>query len=70
VKLLRRSSSSGHDAGDIHDSDEGKSRVAIDDRNKIVREAILRERHNFAGRGNFIAAEVAATWVGERSSIG
>src|ERR1700733_11685083 len=67
--LLRRGSSSRDDAGDVDDGNEGKPRVAIYDRNKIMREAILRESDNATGGGNFIAAEVTATRISECSAV-
>src|SRR3984885_5307444 len=58
--LLRRGSSSGDDSGDVDDRNKGKSRVAVDDRNKIMLLAILRESDNTTGGGNFIAAQITA----------
>src|SRR3984885_3826251 len=67
--LLRRGSSSRDDAGDVDDGNEGKPRVAIYDRNKIMRQAILRESDNTTGGGNFIAAQITAAGVSKRSAV-
>src|ERR1700683_1019160 len=67
--LLRVGSGSSHDPGGVNDGDEGKSRIAVDYRKKKTRGAVLRESHDSAGCGRFIAAEVAAARVREGSSV-
>src|ERR1700722_1351729 len=54
--LLSRRSSSGDDAGEVHDRDERKSGVAIDNRKKKMWVAILRKSHNATCGGQLIAA--------------
>jgi hypothetical protein len=67
--LLRVGSCPGHYTRDVNYGNKGKSWVSVDDRNQVTAGAVLRKIYHAAGGRDFIAAEVAAGRVGERSSI-
>src|ERR1700722_1334118 len=67
--LLRVGSRSRHNPRDINDANKRKSRVTVNYRDQETARAVLRKSHHAAGSCKFIAAQVAASRVRERSSI-